>query len=60
MLGLTFDQLLVLAGVGAALLVLLLGLRLILHLTRMVLRFGCLGIVIVLLVVFVGMRVFGG
>lgn len=59
-LGLTVDQLLILAGVGVALVVLLLTLRALLKLTKAVLRFGCLGIVIVLAIVFVLMQVFGG
>ena len=60
MLGLTLDQLLILAGVGVALVVLLLILRALLKLTKVVLRFGCLGIVIVLVIVFVLMQVLGG
>lgn len=60
MLGLKLDQLLVLAGVGVALVVLLLGLRVVLRLTRVVLRLGCVGIVIILVVIFVIMRAFGG
>jgi len=59
-LGLTLDQLLILAGVGVALVVLLLILRALLKLTKVVLRFGCLGIVIVLVIVFVLMQVLGG
>lgn len=60
MLGLTPDQLLILAGVGVALVVLLVMLRALLRLTKAVLRFGCLGIVIVLAIVFALMRGFGG
>lgn len=60
MLGLTPDQLLILAGVGVALVVLLVVLRALLRLTKAVLRFGCLGIVIVLAIVFALMRGFGG
>ncbi len=60
MLGLTVDQLLILAAVGMVLFVLLVGLRAVLKLTRVVLRFGCLGIVVVLAILFVVMRVLGG
>lgn len=60
MLGLTLEQLLILAGVGVALVVLLLVLRALLRVTRQVLRFGCLGIVLVLAIVFVVMRALGG
>ena len=60
MLGLTFDQLLILVGVGIALVVLLFLFRVLLRLTKTVLRFGCLGILIVLAVVFVVMRGLGG
>jgi hypothetical protein len=59
-LGLTFEQLLILAGVGVALVVLLLVLRAFLRMTKTILRFGCLGIVIVLAVVFFLMRGVGG
>lgn len=60
MLGLTFDQLLILAGVGVALVVLLLLLRALLKLTKSILRFGCLGVVIILAVIFIVMRGLGG
>jgi hypothetical protein len=59
-LGLTLQQLLTLVGVGVALVVLLMILRVLLKLTKAVLRFGCLGIVITLAIVFVMMQVLGG
>jgi hypothetical protein len=59
-LGLTLEQLLILAGVGVALVVLLFILRALFKLTKAVLRFGCLGIVIALAIVFVMMQVLGG
>jgi hypothetical protein len=58
-LGLTFEQLLILVGVAVALVVLLVVLRALLRLTKAVLRLGCLGIVIVLAVVFAVMQVVG-
>ncbi len=60
MLGLTLDQLFILIGVGVALLVLLLVLRTLLRLTKVMLRFGCLGIVIVLVIVFALMHGLSG
>jgi len=60
MLGLTLDQLLTLAGVAVGLVVLLLVFRTFLRMTKAVLRFGCLGVVIVLVIVFLLMRGFGG
>jgi hypothetical protein len=60
MLGLTPDQLLILAGTGVALVVLLLVLRVLFRLTRTVLRVGCLGILIVMAVAFAAMQGFGG
>jgi hypothetical protein len=59
-LALTLEQLLTLVGAGAALLVLLFVLRALLRLTRTVLRLGCLGIVIVLAIIFAVMHGFGG
>jgi hypothetical protein len=58
-LGLTVEQLLILAGVAVALVVLLLVLRTLLKLTRAFLKFGCLGIFILLAVTFALMRVLG-
>jgi len=60
LLGLTLEQLLTLAGVGVGLFVLLLVLKAVLKATKVVLRLGCLGIVIILVVVFVVMQVIGG
>lgn len=60
MLGLTLEQLLTLAGIAVALVVLLLVLRTLLRLTKAFLRFGCLGIVILLAVAFLLMRALGG
>ncbi|MGD2146688.1 MAG: hypothetical protein PVH41_08345 [Anaerolineae bacterium] len=60
MLGLSLEQLLVLGGVAIALVVLLLVLRTLLKLTRAFLRFGCLGVLILLVIAFVLMRVLGG
>jgi hypothetical protein len=60
LLGLTPDQLFILAGVGVALVVLLFVLRALLRLTKVVLRLGCLGIVIIMVVIFVVMRGLGG
>jgi hypothetical protein len=54
------EQLLVLGGVAIALVVLLLVLRTLLKLTRAFLRFGCLGVLILLVIAFVLMRVLGG
>jgi hypothetical protein len=59
-LGLTIEQWLILIGVGVALVVLLLALRVLLRLTRAFLRLGCLGILVLLLVVFALMRGLGG
>jgi hypothetical protein len=59
-LGLTVEQLLVLAGIAVALVVLLLVLRTLLKLTRAFLRFGCLGIAILLVVAVLLMRALGG
>jgi hypothetical protein len=58
--GLTPDQLLILGGIGAGLVVLLFVLRALLRLTKTVLRFGCLGIVVILAVAFAVMQGFGG
>jgi len=60
LLGLTLDQLFVLVGVAVALVALLLVLRALLRLTKVVLRLGCLGIVIILAVIFVVMQSPGG
>jgi hypothetical protein len=60
MLGLTAEQLLILTGVAVALVVLLVVLRTLLKLTRAFVKFGCLGILILLAVTFALMRVLGG
>jgi hypothetical protein len=59
-LGLTVEQFLTLAGIAVALVVLLLVLRTLLKLTRAFVKFGCLGILILLVVSFALMRVLGG
>jgi predicted tellurium resistance membrane protein TerC len=59
-LGLTVEQLLILAGVGVALIVLLMILRAIFRLTRAFLRLGCLGVIIVLVIAFALMRGLAG
>jgi len=59
-MGLSVEELLVLGGVAIALVVLLLVLRTLLKLTRAFVRFGCLGILVLLAIAFVLMRVFGG
>jgi hypothetical protein len=58
-LGLTVQQLLIIAAVGVALVVLLFVLRTLFRLTKAVLRFGCLGVVIILAIIFVAMQAFG-
>lgn len=58
-LGLAVEQLLILAGVGVALVVLLVVLRTIFRLTRILFRMGCLGVIVVLIVAFALMRGFG-
>lgn len=60
MLGLTVEQLLILAGVGVGLVVLLVVLRALLRLTRVFLRLGCLGVVIVVVVAYALMRGLAG
>lgn len=60
MLGLAVEQLLILAGVGVALVVILVVLRTIFRLTRILFRMGCLGVIVVLIVAFALMRGFGG
>ena len=60
MVGLSVEQLLVLGGVAIALVVVLLVLRTLLKLTRAVVRFGCLVILVLLVMAFVVMRVVGG
>jgi len=59
-LGLAVEQLLILAGVGIALVVLLVVLRTIFRLTRILFRVGCVGVIVVLIVAFALMRGFGG
>ncbi len=53
MLGLTVEQLLILVGIGLGLIVLLAALRWILSLARVFLRLGCVGIIVVLIVIYV-------
>ena len=60
MLGLNLEQLLILAGVGVALVILLWVLKAVLKATRVVLRFGCVAIAIILVILFVVMRVIPG
>lgn len=60
MLGLTPDQLMTLVGIGVALVVLLFVFRALLRLTRTIMRFGCLGIVVILAVAYVLMQRLGG
>ncbi len=60
MLGLTVEQLLILAGVGVGLVVLLVVLRALLRLTKVFLRLGCLGAVIVVVVAYALMRGLAG
>jgi len=59
MLGLTLEQLLIMGGVGIALLVLLFVLRAVLRATKVVLRLGCVGILIILGVLFFVLRGIG-
>lgn len=59
MLGLTLEQLFIMGGVGIALLVLLFVLRAAMRATKMVLRLGCVGIVVILGVLFVVLRGIG-
>lgn len=59
-LGLTVEQLLILAGVGVALVVLLVVLRTIFRLTRILFRVGCIGVIVALIAAFALMRGFGG
>jgi len=58
-LGLTGDQLLLLAGLGVALIVILIVLAAVLKLTKALLKLGCLGVIIVLAAVFFLMRAAG-
>ena len=59
MLGLTLEQLFIMGGVGIALLVLLFVLRAAMRATKMVLRLGCVGIVVILGVLFFVLRGIG-
>ncbi len=56
LLGLSLQRLLIVAGVGVLLLALLLVLKAVLKLTRACLAVGCLGVLVVLAVLFVLMR----
>ncbi|MEA3376087.1 MAG: hypothetical protein R6X31_09430 [Anaerolineae bacterium] len=60
MLGPALEQLLILAGVGVGLMVLVVILRAVFRLTKVFLRLGCLGVLIVLGVAFLLMRGFAG
>ena len=59
MLGLTLEQLFIMGGVGIALLVLLFVLRAAMRATKMVLRLGCVGIIVILGVLFFVLRGIG-
>jgi len=59
MLGLTLEQLLIMGGVGVALLLLLFILRAAMKATKVVLRLGCVGIVIILGVLFFVLQTVG-
>lgn len=59
-LGLTTTQLLILAGLGLVLFVLLLVFRHVLKLTKTLLQLGCLGILILLVIAFFALRSLGG
>lgn len=56
MLGLAVEQLVILAAIGIALVVLLVVLRAIFRLTRLFFRLGCIGVIVVVLVAFLLMR----
>ena len=56
MLGLTLEQLFIMGGVGVALLVLLFVLRAAMRATKVILRLGCVAIVIILGVLFFVLR----
>ena len=58
-LGLSGDQLLILAGVGVVLLAVLLVLTVALKLTKNLLKLGCAGIVILLAIAIVVLRALG-
>ena len=58
-LGLTTDQLLMLAGLGVVLLVALVVLRAVVKLTRAMLKLVCVGILILLAVAFFVLRAMG-
>ena len=55
-LGLTMGRLLALAGLGVVLFVVLFVLRSVLKLTKTVLKLGCLGILVLLVVAFFALR----
>ena len=59
MLGLTLGQLFIMVGVGIALLILLFVLRALMRATKVILRLGCVGIVIILGVLFFVLRGIG-
>lgn len=55
-LGLTVDQLLMLAGLGVVLLLALVVLRAVVKLTQALLKVGCLVVLVILVVAFLAMR----
>ena len=55
-LGLTVDQLLMLAGLGVVLLLALVVLRAVVKLTQALLKVGCLVVLVILVVAFFAMR----
>jgi len=59
MLGLTTAQLVGVLALGLLLLLVLLGAKLLLRLTRRIVRVGCLGIIVVLLAAYVVVRLLG-
>ncbi|GEM_PF-4662855 len=60
MLGLTVEQLLILAGIGVGLMLLVVVLRWAFRLARVFLRLGCVGVIIILIIAFALMRGFAG
>lgn len=60
MLGLTVEQLVLLAAIGFGMVVLLVVSRAIFRLTRLIFRLGCLGVIVVVVVAFLLMRGLAG
>lgn len=54
-LGLTADQLLILAGIGLVLFVILILLKFVLKLTVNFIKLGCLGVLVILLIAFIAL-----